>query len=415
MSVVFPLGDLGLPVPSNWHATTFGAICDANEGEIQTGPFGSQLHKSDYARVGTPVVMPQDLIDGTISTQNVARVEDSHVVRLSRHQLREGDIIYSRRGDVTRFAVVTPREVGWLCGTGCIRIRPDSPKLSADYLRFYLRHIAVKDWLVRNAKGATMPNLNTKILRALPVHVPSLSEQNRIAVILDTSDGIRSKRFKVIRLTEKFLRSTFLDMFGDPVTNPNSLDQVDLGNVVEFVSGGTPSKMNPAYWEGEFPWVSPKDMKVVEINDAMDHVTDLAFEETTLKRIPVDSILIVIRGMILAHTVPISVNRRSVAINQDMKALLPSDDFRAEFVLWALRSQHNLILSRVATAAHGTKRIEVSELKALKIPVVSLAEQDAFLKACKNHRHLVENARHSVDDADDLFNSLVQRAFKGEL
>ena len=91
---------------------------------IQTGPFGSQLHQSDYSEVGTPVVMPKDMIDGTIEESNIARVSEAHVNRLSRHKVMPGDILYSRRGDVGRCAIITDREAGWLCGTGCFFMNP---------------------------------------------------------------------------------------------------------------------------------------------------------------------------------------------------------------------------------------------------------------------------------------------------
>ena len=174
--------------PKGWEPTTFGTICDANSGMVQTGPFGSQLHKHDYSVEGTPVVMPQDLIDGTISTASITRVADDHIERLSKHKLVPGDVLYSRRGDVTRFAIIAEREAGWLCGTGCIRVRHKSSRLSSGYLKHSLNQESVKDWLTLNAKGATMPNLNTKILRALPIRVPPADLQAAFESIVKRSE-----------------------------------------------------------------------------------------------------------------------------------------------------------------------------------------------------------------------------------
>ena len=117
-----------------WQAT-IGEICDKFDGGVQTGPFGSQLHASDYSEDGTPVVMPQDMVDGRICCDAIARVADEFVQRLDRHKLKAGDIVFSRRGDVGRFAVVTPKEEGWICGTGSIRIRLNSPHIDIRYLR----------------------------------------------------------------------------------------------------------------------------------------------------------------------------------------------------------------------------------------------------------------------------------------
>ena len=103
---------------SKW-TTTIGRICDAFDGDVQTGPFGSQLHASDYSDEGIPVVMPQDMDGGKIVCERIARVSQKHVDDLSRHKLRSGDIVFSRRGDVTRFAVVTDREEGWINRDSC--------------------------------------------------------------------------------------------------------------------------------------------------------------------------------------------------------------------------------------------------------------------------------------------------------
>ena len=161
------------PARSQW-ATTLGELCDRFGGGIQTGPFGSQLHVSDYAEDGTPVVMPQDLHDGIIVCDRIARVPAQVVAKLPRHSLRFGDVVFSRRGDVTRFAVVTHEQEGWLCGTGCIRIRINCREVNIPFFRRYLQQGSVGGWLKHHAKGVTMPNLNTDIVRELPFVYPPL-------------------------------------------------------------------------------------------------------------------------------------------------------------------------------------------------------------------------------------------------
>ena len=98
----------------SWVKKTLGDI----SSNIQTGPFGSQLHQSDYSERGIPVVMPKDLIDGRISEESIARVSKEHAERLKRHKIESGDILYSRRGDVGRCAFTTEREKDWLCWCG---------------------------------------------------------------------------------------------------------------------------------------------------------------------------------------------------------------------------------------------------------------------------------------------------------
>jgi type I restriction enzyme, S subunit len=221
----------GIVAQSRW-ATTIGKVCDEFGGEVQTGPFGSQLHASDYSVDGTPVVMPQDMLDGKIVCDRIARVGPKHVNQLKRHVLRVGDVVYSRRGDVTRFAVVTDAEEGWLCGTGSIRIRLNCPEIEIGYVRRYLQQEPVGKWLKHHAKGVTMPNLNTDVIRSLPFVYPPLAQQRRIAEVLDRAEALRAKRRTALAQLDSLTQSLFLDLFGDPATNSKGFPKKPLASLV---------------------------------------------------------------------------------------------------------------------------------------------------------------------------------------
>ncbi|HJV75937.1 MAG TPA: restriction endonuclease subunit S [Noviherbaspirillum sp.] len=159
-------------VPQGWCVATLNSICSENGGTIQTGPFGSQLHASDYVTTGVPVVMPQDLDGRRVGTAKIARITDADAARLCRHQLQVGDIVFSRRGDVGRHALIGSSEAGWLCGTGCLLVRAGKKWPSSIYLSLALDRPSSKVWLLQHAVGATMPNLNTGILGDVPIMRP---------------------------------------------------------------------------------------------------------------------------------------------------------------------------------------------------------------------------------------------------
>lgn len=167
------------PPVAGLERTTLGALCATGGGAVQTGPFGSQLHASDYVELGTPSVMPQNIGDGIILEDGIARVPPEDIARLSKYLLARGDIVYSRRGDVKRCALVRRYETGWLCGTGCLRVRLGD---SAEplFITHYLGEPEVQEWILQHAVGATMPNLNTSILGALPVALPARAVRQRI-------------------------------------------------------------------------------------------------------------------------------------------------------------------------------------------------------------------------------------------
>jgi type I restriction enzyme S subunit len=150
---------------------------------------------------------------------------------------------------------------------------------------------------------------------------------------------------------------------------------VALGEVVDFYSGGTPAKTNAEFWDGEIPWFSPKDMKKPRLTNSADYISDAVFGKTSLRKIPAGTVAIVVRGMILAHTVPIAILDVDSAINQDLKALLPRREIDASFLAAVLRAQHDSILAQVSTAAHGTKKLDSRVLENIRIPLPALHEQ----------------------------------------
>jgi len=159
-------------LPDGWRLSSLGDEARRCGGVIQTGPFGSQLHASDYVECGVPVIMPQDLSRRRVLTAKIARVEEGDAERLGRHRVRRGDVVYSRRGDVERHALIGERETGWLCGTGCLLVRLGKKFPSPLFASLSLDLAETRAWIVQHAIGATMPNLNTGILSRVPFLVP---------------------------------------------------------------------------------------------------------------------------------------------------------------------------------------------------------------------------------------------------
>ena len=224
------------------------------EGGIQTGPFGAQLHQSDYSEWGTPVCMPVNLVDGSISENGIARVSEEHVERLGRYKVKRGDLLYARRGDVGRGSLVGVHEDGWLCGTGCLKVTPDPNKIDSRYL-FYLTSLPEAiGWLVNHAKGTTMLNLNTGILSSLPLEIEdNLEKQRRIADVLSAYDELIENNRRQIKLLEEAAQRLYKEWFIDLkfpghettlIVNglPEGWKRGVLGDVVEFRRGKTITK-----------------------------------------------------------------------------------------------------------------------------------------------------------------------------
>lgn len=192
---------------------------------------------------------------------------------------------------------------------------------------------------------------------------------------------------------------------------------VALSEIVKFTSGGTPSKANAAYWNGDVPWFSAKDIKKPRLTDSADHISEEVFASTPLRKLPENTVVLVVRGMILAHTVPIAVLGVEAAINQDLKALLPKEEVDVDptFLAAMLRAQHGTILSQVSTAGHGTKKLDSRVLESIRIPFPAPEEQRRIAKVldlAARQRTAIESM---LELQDELINSLQARAFRGGL
>ena len=164
-----------------------GNLVKDGGGKIHTGPFGSQLHASDYVSYGIPCVMPANMKNNYVDLTGIAYISQSDADRLSKYIVKKGDIVYSRRGDVTQKALIRSQEEGYFCGTGCLLLRPGS-KFSSEYLTYYLSTPSIKKWIVKQAVGATMPNLNTAILASIPFNGPDKNSQDQIALVITAID-----------------------------------------------------------------------------------------------------------------------------------------------------------------------------------------------------------------------------------
>ena len=172
---------------SKWSNAKLGEIVESGEGKIHTGPFGSQLHASDYVKSGIPCIMPANMEGNRVDLSEISFISEQDASRLSKYIVKEGDVVYSRRGDVTLKALIRSKESGYFCGTGCLLLRPGK-HLDSEFLTYYLSTSAIRNWMVKQSVGATMPNLNTGILASVPFCGPEKTVQEKISSVLSSLD-----------------------------------------------------------------------------------------------------------------------------------------------------------------------------------------------------------------------------------
>ena len=301
--------------------------------------------------------------------------------------------------------------------TGCIHdgwlvLSADKTKVDTDY--FY--HLLASDFMYRKfaglAAGAVVKNLNTELVKSVSVPLPPLSEQRRIASILDQADELRQKRQQAIEKLDQLLQATFIDMFGDPVSNPKGWEVCKLGNLVSIKGGGTPSRNIDEYWNGDIPWVTVKDFKEnLFINGAIESITIAGVNNSATNIIPKGTLIMPTR-MGLGK---IALTIEDVAINQDIKALFIKDNKKISqgFLLYFLLFiKHQIIsLGKGATV----KGITLEELNAIKTINPSLDLQEKWSKIALSIEDQKQNLYKQLDMQNQFFSSLQNQAFSGTL
>lgn len=182
--------------------------------DIQTGPFGSQLHKEDYVDIGTPIVTVEHLGNRIFTEQNLPKVSDEDKARLSKYVLKEGDIVFSRVGSVDRCSYVDDAHDGWMFSGRCLRVRPNT-EVDPLYLYYFFCLEDTKQFVRNIAVGATMPSINTKLLGEVEVVYPSQREQQKIVALLSALDDKIEINQKINDNLAELLQTVYQERFGD--------------------------------------------------------------------------------------------------------------------------------------------------------------------------------------------------------
>lgn len=400
---------------SKWKTKTIGELCDIGGGKVKTGPFGSQLHQSDYAIEGTPVIMPADIKPNGVDTNRIARVNQSHVDRLCMHKLSVGDIVYGRRGDIGRQAIISKNEKGWLCGTGCLRITLGESEVKPVFLHTYLKMARVIEWIQNQAIGATMPNLNTGILRRIPINYPPLPIQRKIAAILSAYDELIENNNRRIAILEKMAEEIYREWFvrlrfpGHEKVKvvkgvPEGWEVKSFSNIADFING---YPFAPVDWKNEgYPII-----KIRELKQGVTSDTPRSFGENVPKKMFINN------GDILfswSGSLEVVIwNGGESLLNQHLFKVLPVNPLYHDFIYQALSMA--LPEFEVLTTGATMKHIKRKELNHVKInfpPIETIKIYNTVVGNCLKKLSLLNTQNTILKSTRDL---LLPRLISGKL
>lgn len=394
---------------NNWQTKKLGEICGLLNGFA--------FKSSDYSKSGFFVIRIGNVQDGYIN------LDDPKYIKNSRKDfiLDEGDILISLTGNVGRVGVIKIEHLPAVLNQRVAKIKLKSDtSLNKSFLLHFLKSDFFIQKLISYGHGAAQQNVSIKDIEKIDISFPSLSEQKRIVKILDEAF---EKLQKVKENTEKNLQNSkelFESYLNNIFSNPGKdWEEKKLEEVVDFRGGGTPSKSVKKYWNGDIPWVSPKDVKTKEIFGSIDHVSQEAILNSATNLLPENSILIVVRSGVLAHTIPIAITRNKVTINQDLKALILKSLIDADYLYYACLANEAKLLNQVNKGA-TVHRLQSDFLKNLIVAFPkSIQKQKQIVKKLdqlsEKTQKLESLYKQKLDNIEEIKKSILQKAFSGEL
>jgi type I restriction enzyme S subunit len=279
---------------SEWKETELGEI-----SEVQTGPFGSQLKNEQYITGGTPVITVEHIQDFKIKDFNYPSVKEEDKIRLSKYLLKAGDIIFTRVGSVDLSAYVKPNQDGWMFSSRMLRVRPDKNEVDSRFLSYYFQQPKFREYILNISVGATMPSINTGILKGIPISYPLLPEQHAIASILSSLDDKIDLLHRQNATLETMAETLFRQWFVEEAKE--DWDEITLYDAIDLIGGGTPKTSIPEYWDGNIKWLSGGDIannhKSIIVSSEKS-ITEIGLKNSSAKLLPKFSTIISARGTV---------------------------------------------------------------------------------------------------------------------
>ncbi|SDZ85966.1 restriction endonuclease subunit S [Microbulbifer marinus] len=399
-------------IPANWDRITLGELTQSTR-PICYGV----LKPGENVEGGTPLVRITDITGNYFDDSSLYHISDELDKEFSRSKLKGGEILVSIQGTIGRVAICPLKYRGANISRTIAVIDPD-PRIDKKYLYWFLRYYGERELF--DAFGATRASLNISTLRALEVPLPSLKEQQRIAAILDKADAIRRKRQQAIALADEFLRAVFLDMFGDPVTNPKGWPVGNIKSLSKrFSDGPFGSKLKSEHYEESgVRVIRLQNIGIDEFKDTDRAYVSEEYFRASLSKFECRAGDIVIGTLgepnVRACLIPEHIE---TAINKaDCVHCIPDETKVSKGYLVSLLNLPQF-LHFFTGLLHGQTRTRVSsgQLGRLGIPVPSLTLQKEF----SDFRGRIEAIKDKITisdlEANSAFESLSQKAFSGQL
>jgi len=392
---------------SEWKKIGLGKLA-----EIQTGPFGSQLHQEDYVPVGTPLITVKNLGENKVTYNKLDFVSDQDKERLSKFILQEGDIVFSRVGYVDRRAFITKKESGWLFSGSTLRVRvKETSLLNPKYLSYYFGQKKFKEYIKNMSVGATRPSLNTQLLEELEIITPSLPEQLAIASVLSSLDDKIDLLHRQNKTLESMAKTLFRQWFVEEADE--GWEECTLNDLcTQIASGGTPSTKIESYYNGDINWYSTKELKDNFLYESENKITKEGLENSSAKLFPAGTVVIAIYAAPTVGRLGILANEAS--FNQAACGLIANEELCcSEFIYLYLKNQRDEL--NLMASGSAQQNLNVGKIKSFPAFKVQKDLMNKFKDAIQPNFKKINSNTLQISTLEKLRDTLLPKLMSGEV
>ena len=368
--------------------------------------------KVEYLNDGIPIIQSKHITKGFLHFEGARflSLEDYEKYNI-KYQPKVDDLLVCNIGTIGK-SLRIDKENQFLIAWNLFLIKIKKEQLYSSFFAHFLNYLDYHKYFDRFLTGGTVKFINKKTMGNIPIPLPPLEQQKKIAAILDAADTYRQKTKALITKYDALTQSLFLDMFGDPVRNPKGWERIKLEEIGTISSGSTPSRKNEENFNGDIPWVKTGEVNSKIILDTEEKISKTALSNSSCKLYPAGSLIIAMYGQGKTRG-QVALLGIEASTNQACAVLTKSDKANFTFLYKLIQMAY----SDLRSLGRGGNQPNLNSGILKKYLVINppMELQNQFADSVKAIEAQKEQAQASLAQAENLFNSLLQRAFKGEL
>jgi len=410
-------------IPVDWSLKKLIDAASEEKYSFAGGPFRSDLKEDSYTDHGVRIIQLQNIGDGNFLDEYKIFTSDEKADQLRHCNIYPGDIIIAKMADpVARACIIPDKDKRYLMASDGIRLSVNQKKYDVNFILYLINSPYFRKNAEKHSTGTTRLRIGLSELKNLPIAVPPIEDQKKIAEILTTVDDAIEKTGQIIEKTKEAKKGLMQKLLTRGLECkkfkkteigeiPEGWEVLRLKNIaIKFLNGGTPDTSNQNYWDGQIPWITGADFENQKINQIRRHITNEGLKNSATNIIPKGNLLVVTRtgvGKIALAPFDIAISQDITGIILDSKKALP------EFLYWYFDYNGSKLKSIIqGTSISGLLR---EDLESFIVPLPSIVEQKKIADILSSIDEEIEKESKHKDHLESLKKGLMQVLLTGKI